>query len=47
VFEQQYEWLEDSPFLRRWNMAYMSTKFADKHPYKLVKELFDLKRSKE
>ncbi|MBR9897453.1 MAG: FkbM family methyltransferase [Gammaproteobacteria bacterium] len=47
VFEQQYEWLEDSPFLRRWNMAYMSSKFADKHPYKLVKELFELKRSKE
>jgi FkbM family methyltransferase len=46
VFEQQYEWLEGSPFLRRWNMAYMSKKFADKHPYKIVKELFELKRSK-
>lgn len=45
IYEQINEWVSDSPFLRRCNVAYMSEKFADKNPYGLVKELFELKKA--
>lgn len=43
IYEQRHEWIEDSPFLRRCNFAYMSTKFANSNPYKLTQELADLR----
>lgn len=40
VYEQQHEWLEDSPFLRRVNAAYFSRRFGDGNPYRVTQELF-------
>lgn len=40
IYEQTNEWQEDSPFLRRMNLAYMSETFAKSHPLRLTKELF-------
>lgn len=40
IYEQKYEWVEDSPFLRRMNIAYFSPSFAAKHPYKITHELY-------
>ena len=47
IYEQVHEWLEDSPFLRRVNMAYMSRGFAERHPYRLLQELQALRREKD
>ena len=41
IYEQMHEWMDDSPVLRRVNMAFMSTRFSDKHPYKVTNELFE------
>ncbi|MBN3852510.1 FkbM family methyltransferase [Paraburkholderia sp. Ac-20340] len=43
IYEQKEEWMSDSPLLRRANIAYMSEKFANAHPLKLVRELNELK----
>ncbi|MCA8412115.1 FkbM family methyltransferase [Burkholderia multivorans] len=43
VYEQKEEWMNDSPLLRRANIAYMSEKFANAHPLKLMQEVQDLK----
>ncbi len=43
IYEQMFEWMEDSPFLRRVNLAYMSTKFAEQNPFRLANELFEKK----
>lgn len=43
VYEQKEEWMKDSPLLRRANVAYMSEKFANAHPLKLMQEVQDLK----
>lgn len=40
IYEQKHEWMEDSPFLRRMNLAYFSQRFADRHPYKLTQALY-------
>ncbi|WP_375055685.1 FkbM family methyltransferase [Zobellella sp. DQSA1] len=40
IYEQKHEWMEDSPFLRRMNLAYFSSSFAARHPYKLTHELY-------
>ena len=40
IYEQMHEWLEDSPHLRRANLAYFSSDFARKSPRKLVVELY-------
>jgi FkbM family methyltransferase len=42
-YEQKYEWISDSPLLRRCNVAYMSEVFANNNPYKATVELHDLK----
>lgn len=47
IYEQKNEWISDSPYLRRCNVAYMSEKFANKNPYSLVREIFDLKTELE
>jgi hypothetical protein len=38
IYEQTNEWIQDSPLLRRCNVAYMSLKFAAANPYKLTLE---------
>jgi FkbM family methyltransferase len=43
-YEQTKEWIEDSPVLRRCNVAYISNKFADANPYKLTLENNRLKK---
>lgn len=44
VYEQKNEWLTDSPFLRRVNLAFMSETFATQTPFRLSRKLFDLQR---
>lgn len=46
IYEQKNEWMEDSPLLRRVNLAFMSTHFASQNPYKVTRKLFDA-RSRE
>ena len=36
MYEQKYEWIDDSPLLRRCNAAYMSSKFAASNPYTMT-----------
>lgn len=43
IYEQMFEWIEDSPLLRRVNIAYMSSNFAEKNPFRLVNEIYELK----
>ena len=43
IYEQKEEWMRDSPLLRRANIAYMSERFANAHPLKLMQELQELK----
>lgn len=40
IYEQTHEWQEDSPLLRRVNLAFMSGTFADSHPFRLSREVF-------
>ncbi|MCP5149643.1 MAG: FkbM family methyltransferase [Chromatiales bacterium] len=40
LYEPMYEWTEDSPFLRRVNVAFMSAAFARNNPYSVTRELF-------
>lgn len=40
IYEQKHEWIEDSPFLRRMNMAYFSESFASRHPYEATKKKY-------
>lgn len=47
IYEQVPEWLEDSPALRRINMAFMSARFVAHNPYKLTRDLFALRRKNE
>ena len=44
IYEQTNEWIQDSPLLRRCNVAYMSSKFAAANPYKLTLENNRLRR---
>lgn len=38
IYEQKNEWIDDSPLLRRCNVAYMSNRFASMHFYsKIIK----------
>ena len=39
IYEQMHEWLEDSPLLRRINIAFMSRRFAERQPYQLLIDL--------
>jgi FkbM family methyltransferase len=38
-FEQHHEWPDDSPLLRRTNIAFMRKQFAQAHPYRLTNAL--------
>lgn len=44
IYEQTNEWTQDSPLLRRCNIAYMSSRFADANPYKATMEIYRLKK---
>lgn len=44
IYEQKNEWIQDSPLLRRCNVAYMSSSFANANPYKSSIELMELKQ---
>lgn len=46
IYEQTNEWLEDSPLLRRANLAFMSAAFAERNPYRLSRDLLALRRAK-
>ncbi|WP_299129884.1 FkbM family methyltransferase [uncultured Amaricoccus sp.] len=46
IYEQAHEWLDDSPLLRRVNLAFMSEEFAARNPYRLSRELFEIQREK-
>jgi FkbM family methyltransferase len=46
IYEQMHEWLEDSPLLRRANLALMSEAFAARNPYRLSRELMALREEK-
>lgn len=39
IYEQQFEWIADSPLLRRVNLAYMSPAFVKRNPYQLTLQL--------
>jgi FkbM family methyltransferase len=39
IYEQKHEWMDDSPLLRRVNLAFMSQAFVDRNPYRLSIEL--------
>lgn len=43
IYEQANEWIEDSPLLRRVNLAFFSEAFAAKNPYNLSRELFTVR----
>lgn len=44
IYEQKNEWEEDSPFLRRINLAFLSERFAARTPYKLTRKLVAAQR---
>jgi len=41
VFEQTHEWMDDLPTLRRANLGFVSTPFAQSHPYRLSRDLME------
>jgi FkbM family methyltransferase len=43
IYEQHHEWMDDSPLLRRVNLAFMSSSFAERNPYRLTLELNQVK----
>lgn len=47
IYEQMFEWMKDSPLLRRVNIAYMSESFANNNPYRVSLELFALEKRLE
>ncbi len=47
IFEQVHQWREDSPLLRRVNLAFMSPDFAAAHPYRLSAALLQKSRANE
>lgn len=47
IYEQKNEWIEDLPWLRRCNIAYMSRRFSEANPYKLTVELTRLRKEIE
>lgn len=42
IYEQTHEWIEDSPVLRRFNMAFISSTLAKRYPRSLTQELIRL-----
>lgn len=47
IYEQRHEWREDSPILRRVNVAFFSDRFAQSNPYRVTRKLFQAKRELE
>src|SRR5690606_5827164 len=47
LYEQKNEWLDDSPLLRRVNVAFMSRRFANENPLRLTNELFEARKAAE
>ena len=47
IYEQKNEWIDDNPFLRRANLAFMSARFAASNPYKVSRKLFDARRNEQ
>ena len=47
IYEQMHEWQEDSPLLRRVNLAFMSSAFAQRHPFRLTLELAAVRRERD
>jgi FkbM family methyltransferase len=47
IYEQNNEWIDDNPFLRRANLAFMSARFAASNPYKVSRKLFDARRNEQ
>ncbi|MCD9027308.1 FkbM family methyltransferase [Luteimonas sp. BDR2-5] len=47
IYEQTHEWAEDNPVLRRVNVAFMSSAFAAANPYKLSREIHQLRKENE
>lgn len=43
IYEQMHEWMQDSPLLRRVNLAFMSRKFSERHPFRLIQDLQTLR----
>lgn len=43
IYEQKNEWVDDSPLLRRCNVAYMSERFSTRNSFKAVQEIRKLK----
>lgn len=41
VYEQVNEWPDDSPILRRVNIAFLSERFAQSNPYSVTRELYE------
>ncbi len=44
IYEQIGEWMEDLPFLRRCNYLYMSRSFGGSKSYKLLREVYRLRK---
>lgn len=47
IYEQKHEWLDDSPLLRRTNISFFSSNFADSNPYRVTRELYKTNRELE
>jgi len=47
IYEQKFEWIQNIPFLRRCNVAYMSYRFANSNPLNITLENFILKQELE
>lgn len=47
IYEQQHEWIDDNPLLRRMNMAFMSRRFSLENPYRATKDLYAARKLAE
>ncbi|MCE6967242.1 FkbM family methyltransferase [Cereibacter sphaeroides] len=41
IYEQVNDWINDSPVLRRVNLAFMSERFSNENPFRISQELFE------
>ncbi len=41
IYEQMFEWMDDSPALRRVNLAFISNSFLKENPFRLANEIFE------
>jgi FkbM family methyltransferase len=47
IYEQTHEWIEDSPVLRRFNVAYLSPAIVARYPMTVTRELSRLRKQLE